>query len=282
MKVKIISDSTCDLSKELLEKYDIATIPLVVNFDDESYYDGVNITVDNFYQLVEEKNQLPKTAAISIPVIEDIIQKYLDEGYDIVYTGIGRSLSRTFENVVMVSQDLDPDRIFPVDSMNLSTGTGLLVLKACKYRDQGLSAKEIAAKLRHDRENVRSQFAIETMEFLHKGGRCSGVAAFAGKVLNIKPVIAVTEGKLHVARKVVGKMKMALNAMLKQIEADLDKLDKDAVFITHSLGYESAAYLKEKLTEMLPGVTIHETVAGCVISSHCGKGTIGILYMVQE
>lgn len=282
MKVKIITDSTCDLGKELLEKLDIEVLPLYVNFSDATYLDGVNIDVYKLYDLVEEKDELPKTAAVAIPTVEEVCQKYLDEGYDIVYTGISKAMSRTFENVYMVAEDLGPDRIYPVDSKNLSTGIGLLLLKACKYRDQGLSAKEIAAKLERDRELVLSQFAIEKMDFLHKGGRCSSVAAFFGTMLKIKPIIAVRDGKMHVQKKPIGKMKMALDAMLNQIEADRNRLDEDHIFVTHSLGFEYAEYLKEKLKEKFPGVDLIETVAGCVISSHCGKGTIGILYMVTE
>ena len=282
MKVKIITDSTCDLGKELIEKLDIEVLPLYVNFTDATYLDGVDIEVNKLYELVEEKNELPKTAAVAIPTVEDVFKKYLDEGYDIVYTGISKAMSRTFENINMVAQNLGPDRVFPVDSKNLSTGIGLLVLKACKYRDQGLSAKEIKANLERDRELVLSQFAIERMDFLHKGGRCSSLAAFLGTVLKIKPIIAVRDGKMHVAKKPIGRMKMALDVMLNQIESDKDRLDPDHIFITHSLAYESAEYIKDKLTLMFPGVDIIETVAGCVISSHCGKGTIGILYMVNE
>ena len=282
MKVKIITDSTCDLSKELIKKYDIEVLPLYVNFEDSTYLDGVDIDVNKLYELVEKKNELPKTAAVAIPTIEDVFKKYLDEGYDIVYTGISKAMSRTFENTYMIAQELDPERIFPVDSKNLSTGIGLLLLKACKYRDQGLSAKEIAANLEKDRELVLSQFAIEKMDFLHKGGRCSSVAAFLGTMLKIKPIIAVRDGKMHVAKKPIGKMKMALDVMLNQIEADKDRLDTDHIFVTHSLAYEYAEYLKEKLLEKFPNVDIIETVAGCVISSHCGKGTIGILYMVKN
>jgi DegV family protein with EDD domain len=282
MKVKIITDSTCDLSKELIEKLDIEVLPLYVNFSDSTYLDGVDIDVNKLYELISEKDELPKTAAVAIPTIEDVFKKYLDEGYDIVYTGISKAMSRTFENAYMMAQELNPERVFPVDSKNLSTGIGLLLLKACKYRDQGLSAREIAINLERDRELVLSQFAIEKMDFLHKGGRCSSVAAFLGTMLKIKPIIAVRDGKMHVAKKPIGKMKMALDVMLSQIADDKDRLDKDHIFVTHSLGYEYAEYLKAKLVEMLPGVDIIETVAGCVISSHCGKGTIGILYMIEN
>lgn len=280
-KVAIITDSTNDLSPEIIKEKDIVVVPLLVNFEDESYEDGKTINVEQLYQKVEEKGMLPKTAAISIGFLIEVFEKYINEGYDIVYTGISRQMSRTFENAYMAAQEVAEDRIFVVDSMNLSTGIGLLLLKACKYRDQGDDAKTIAEKLKVDREKVLSQFCIETMDYLHKGGRCSGVAKLFGTMLKIKPLIAVREGKLHVAGKPRGKMKVGLDVMINQLKEDLPRLDTDCVMVTHSLAYESCDYIVNQLKEIIPDVKVITTVAGCVISSHCGKGTIGILYMVK-
>ena len=193
-----------------------------------------------------------------------------------------KSLSRTFENAYLAAQEVNPDKIHLVDSMNLSTGIGLLLMKAAKYRDQGLSGEEIKSKLENDRLNVKSQFAVETMEYLHKGGRCSGITRFVGSLLKLKPIIQVKDGKMGVGKLPRGKMVIALNTLVKQLEEDLPNLDKDVVVITHSLADESMEYLKEKLTNLLgEEVPVVITQAGCVISSHCGKGTIGILYMVN-
>ena len=281
-KVKIITDSTNDLSKEIIEKLDIHVCPLSVNFSNQSYLDGVEIKVEDLYKKVEELDELPKTSAYPIPMFEDVFQRYIDEGYDIIYMGISKQMSRTFENAYMAAQEVNPERIFIVDSMNLSTGIGLLLLKACKYRDQGLSASEIADKLNIDNKRVLSQFAIEKMDYLHKGGRCSSVAKIFGTLLKIKPIIAVRDGKMHVMKKPLGKMKVALDQMIKQIIADKDRLDTDHIMITHSLAYDYCDYIYTNLKKEFPDIDIICTVAGCVISSPCGKGTIGILYMIKE
>ena len=280
--VKIITDSTNDLSKEIIEKLDIEVIPLSVNFKDASFLDGIDITTEELYKIVAEKKELPKTAAVPIGTFMEVFKKFIDEGYEIVYTGISSFMSRSYENAKMAVDELETDKVHVVDSKNLSTGIGLLLLKACKARDNGLSAKEIASNMIKNTDLVLSQFAIETMEYLHKGGRCSSVAKIFGSILRIKPIIAVRDGKMHVAAKPLGKMQKALDMMIKQIEDDKDRLDLDHILVTHSLAFESRDYILPILKEKFPGVDIIDTVAGCVISSHCGKGTIGILYMVKE
>ena len=191
-------------------------------------------------------------------------------------------MSSSYNNAVLAAREVDPNRIFVVDSKNLSTGIGLLVLKACKDRDNGLSAEEIASNMEKNRELVLSQFAIESMDYLYKGGRCSSLSMIVGSMLRIKPIIQVRDGKMNVQQKPIGKMKRALDKMLEQIINDKDRLDTDHILLTHSPAPESRDYLLPLLKENFPGVDIIETVAGCVISSHCGPGTIGILYMVKE
>lgn len=281
-KVKIISDSTCDLTKEIVEKYDIEIVPLFVTFKEESYRDGVDITTPDVYKKVKEYNELPKTAAITIDALMEVFKKYIDLGYDVVFTGISRAMSRTYENAVLAAKEIDENRIFVVDSKNLSTGIAHIVLKACEYRDKGDSASVIAAKMERDRELVYSQFSIERMDYLHKGGRCTGIARFLGTLLKIKPIIVVRDGKMSVGKKPIGKMKISLDAQINMILADKDRLDKSRIFVTHSIAPESEEYMVKRLKELFPDVEIIVTVAGCVISSHCGPGTIGVLYMVKE
>lgn len=283
-KVKIITDSTSDLGVELAKKYDIEVIPLYVNFGEESYKDGVNITTEELYKLVEQKGELPKTSAIDIVTISETFKKWLDLGYDIVFSGISKQMSRTYENALMAVDELGAkDRIFVVDSMNLSTGIGLTILKACDLRDQGLSAKEIAEKMEEITKMVKAQFGIETMDYLYKGGRCSGVAKVFGTLLKIKPIIFVRDGKMTVGMKPLGKMKVALDKMINMFLEDYKngKVDKDKVFITHSIAFESEKYIRERLEAEVKDMEIISTVAGCVISSHCGRGTIGILYITK-
>lgn len=281
-KVKIIVDSTCDLPKDLVEKYELEIVPLTVNFPDVTYYDGVDINTKMLYDLVSEKKILPKTAAITLGEIHAVFEKYIELGYDIVFTGISSQMSKSYENAVMMSREFPEGRIHVVDSANLSTGISLLVLKACKWREEGKSAEEIALLMRATVPYVRSQFIVDTMEYLHKGGRCSGVARLFGTILKIKPLIAVRDGKMSVAGKPRGKIEHCLDELVKMIEPDLDNIDLDTVFITHSEADSYAEYLIGKLKELLPNANIITTYAGCVISTHCGKGTIGILYLLKQ
>ena len=282
-KVKIITDSTCDMGADLAKKYDVEVLPLYVNFTDESFKDGVNISTEELYKLVEKKNELPKTAAIDIVTLEETFKKWLDQGYDIIFTGISKSMSRTYENAVMAKDELEANNIYIVDSKNLSTGIALTVLKACKYRDEGLSAKEIVDKMLEITDKVKAQFGIETMDYLHKGGRCSSVAKLFGTILKIKPIIFVRDGKMSVGMKPIGKMKVALDKMIDMFLTDYrnGNVDRDKVFITHSIAIESEKYIRERLEAEVKDMEIISTVAGCVISSHCGKGTIGILYITK-
>ncbi len=281
-KIKIITDSTCDLTKELLEKYDITVIPLYVNFKETSFKDGVTIDTSLLYQKVEEYQMLPKTAAITIVDFMTVFSQYIKEDYDIIYTGISKALSSTYNNAVIAANEIDPDRISVIDSMNLSTGIGLNLLRIAKLRDEGKNLAEITEDITNYRLKVKCQFAIPTLDYLYKGGRCSGLTNLVGKVFKIKPIIEVRNGKMSVGPKPRGKMINALNTLLEMIKKDLNNLELENVFITHSLNYEDASYLETELKKFLPSeVKLYNTCAGCVISSHCGKGTIGILYVVK-
>ena len=209
-----------------------------------------------------------------------MFKSYLDEGYEVFYTGIGSKLSSTYANAVLAKEDLDTDKVQVSDSGNLSSGVGLLVLKAAKLAKEGKNAKEIKAEIDALVPNVRSKFVVESLEYLHKGGRCSGVARFIGTLARLKPVIAVTDGKLDVLAKTIGKRK-GLKVMLDDIIANKDNIHKDCVMVTHTYADEDAAYIKETLNTEISDAVVEETTAGCVISSHCGKGTIGILYILK-
>ncbi|MDD4069982.1 MAG: DegV family protein [Candidatus Izemoplasmatales bacterium] len=280
-KVKIITDSTCDLTKELIEKNDIEVVPLFVNFGEESYLDGVNLTVPKMYELVTEKKILPKTAAPSPGSFEKTFKKYLDEGYEIVYMGIGSKFSATLQSANVAKQNLDSEDIYLVDSLNLSSGTGLLILKAIKFRSQGLSGKEIKEKLEEIVPKVRSQFVIDTLEYLYKGGRLNALSALFGSMLRIKPIIKVRDGIMAVGKKGRGSIKKGIDLMLGEVFEDKDNIDSDFMMITHSLADESSTYIKSRLEGEIKVDNLYDTSAGCVISSHCGKGTIGVLYILK-
>jgi DegV family protein with EDD domain len=280
-KVVICSDSTCDLTKEILASIDVQTVPLHVTFQDETYDDGKNLTTIEMYKMVDEKGYLPKTSAVSPGEFILVIEPVVEKGYDIVNLGIGGALSATLQSAKVAIDEFPEGRIHLVDSMNLSSGTGLLVLKAAKLRDQGLSAAEIASELEKIVPKVRSQFAIETLEYLHKGGRCSGTARLFGTMLKLKPIIKVIDGSLHVGKKPIGKITRALDVMIDELILVKDQIDPDFLMVTHSLADEAAKYAIEKLKRLVEVNQVYETHAGCAISTHCGRGTIGILYIMK-
>jgi DegV family protein with EDD domain len=281
-KVLIMTDSTADLSKELREQLNILSIPLYVRFEDEIYLDGVDLTTEELYHKVTEINMIPKTSAVSPGDFISFFSKHLTEGYELVYIGIGAKLSATHQSALLAKDEVSSSRIHIIDSKNLSSGIALLVLKACDLRNQGKSADEIKLEIEALVPNVRSQFAIQTLDYLHKGGRASGTAKLVGTILGIKPIIKVKNGALEIYKKPVGKMSRALDVMLEDYFNEGENLDLDYVMITHSLANKQAIYMSEKIKEKSTPKHIIESKAGCVISSHCGPGTIGLLYIVKS
>lgn len=281
-KVIIASDSTCDISKEIKEQYNIVTVPLHITYGDENYDDGIDIQLEELYDRVEKTNELPKTAATTPKEFQEFFHKYVDNGYDVFYTGISAAMSSTFQSAKIVSEDDGlAGHVFCVDSKNLSTGIALLLLKACKYRDEGYSAEEIAKKVEELVPHIKSQFVVETLEYLHKGGRCSGTTRFFSAVLRIKPMIVVREGKMAVGKKFIGSSKKAISGMVNMFINDVPHIDPEFVFVTHSLAHDKVSYIKDMIKDVKID-HVYDTVAGCVIGSHCGPGTIGILYIMKD
>ena len=282
MKIKLLVDSTCDLPVSFLEDNDIDIIPLIVTFGEEQFYDIKEINTSELYEKIEKTKVMPKTAARSINDFYNTYKAFLDKGYDqIVFLGISSYFSSTIQNAMVASKEFE-GKVFVHDTLNLSTGEGLQVLKAFKWVKEGLSGEEILEKLKELAPRVRSQFAVESLDFLHRGGRCSQTSYYLGSALRMKPIIKVVDGKMIVYRKPIGKMTNALNKLLEIIKEDIDNLDLDTIMITHSRAFESEKYLYNELSKLVPQEKIMVTDAGCVISSHCGKGTIGILYIVNK
>ena len=281
MKVKLLVDSTCDLPLEYLNANNVELIPLLVTFNEDEYLDLVGINTNELYQKVDELKILPKTASRSIGSFMETYDKIFAEGYDqIIYICISSKFSGTIQNARLAAEDYN-GKVLIHDSANLSTGIGLQVIKAVNWVKEGKSGEEVLALLEDLAPRVRAQFAVESLDYLYKGGRCSQTSYFFGKGLKIKPIIKVVDGGMIVYKKPIGKMVNALNKLLEIIKEDVKNLDLEKVMITHSLAEESKNYLYEKLQEIVPEKSIMVTDAGCVISSHCGKGTIGILYIVK-
>ncbi|MGI6392216.1 MAG: DegV family protein [Candidatus Izemoplasmatales bacterium] len=280
-KIKLVTDSTSDLSPELIKKHDIEVVPLHVLFKDRQYRDNVDLNTSEMYELIKQKNQIPTTAAVSVGEFTEVFRKYLDQGYEIIFIGIGKNFSATYQSAYAAKSELESDSIYLVESGNLSSGTGLLVLKAAKFRDEGLSAPQIKKKLDELVPKVRTQFVLDTLEYLYKGGRLNALSKLFGTMLKIKPIIKVRDGSMAVGKKGRGNIRAGIDIMLNEALFEKDAIDEDFLMVTHSLTYENAEYIKKRLKAELKVKNIYETNAGCVISSHCGKGTIGILYIVK-
>jgi len=280
-KIKLISDSTCDLSEKLLKKHDIDIVPLYVNFNEESYRDLVDLNTEKMYELVDKHKILPKTSATSPGDFYSVFKKYLDQGYKIIYFGIGSKFSGTLSSAYTAKGMLETEDIYLIDSQNLSSGTGLLLLKAAKFIASGMAAEEVVAAVENLVPKVRSQFVIDTLDYLYKGGRVSAMSALMGGMLKIHPIIKVRDGAMLVGKKARGSILKGIDFMIEEFLGLIDQIDDEFVMITHSLAHDSCKYIQKELEGKAKIQNLFETDAGCVISSHCGKGTIGILYIMK-
>lgn len=279
--IKIISDSTCDLSRELIEKYNIAILPLHIHLGEEEYQDGLTITPDEIYTWADANNTTPKTSAASMTEIIDMFQPYIDNGDEIICFSISSSMSANYNVMRLAVDEMEAeDKIRIIDSANLSTGIGLQVIEAAIMAEQGKSLDEIVAQIEEYKPRVSASFVVDTLTYLHRGGRCSSVAALAGGVLKLHPKIAVDGGKMDAGKKYRGKIDSVILSYAKDMEEDLRNAKKDRVFITHSgCSDEVIDRVKEYLTSLNHFDEILVTRAGGVVSSHCGPGTLGVLYI---
>lgn len=275
--IQIITDSCVDLSAEIIQQYKVEVIPLQVYLHGKSYLDG-DLTLPELFSLVEEAGELPKTSA---PPVPEFIRRF-ENMEAAVYTGISSKLSATYQNALLAAEQFPQKNFEIIDSLNLSTGIGLLVLLAAELRDRGCSPREIAGQLKQARERVRTSFTIDTLEYLHKGGRCSAMQAIVSSLLHIRPVIAVQpDGTLGVKAKIRGSRKKALDTMLADFRQQADQVDPHRIFVTHTGCHEDAQYLMDEIAKIVPVRELLETVAGATVASHCGPNTIGIIYMVK-
>ncbi|MBQ6697364.1 MAG: DegV family protein [Lachnospiraceae bacterium] len=279
--VKIISDSTCDLSQDLIEKYDISVLPLHIILGEEDYLDGKSITPDEIYKWSDENNTTPKTSAVSIEEAIDAIKPSLDAGMEVVVFTIAGGMSTTNNVFHLAVNELEAEeKVRIIDSANLSTGVGLQVIEAASMAQEGKSLDEIVAAIGAVTPKVRASFVVDTLTYLHRGGRCSGLAALAGGVLKLHPKIVVKDGVMGAEKKYRGKMNSVILNYVKDMEADLLQAKPDRVFITHSgCPQETIDSVKQYLESLHKFDEILVTRAGGVVSSHCGPGTLGVLFI---
>lgn len=279
--VKIISDSTCDLSPELIAKYDIDILPLHILLGEDEYEDGKNITPEQIYSWSDENKTTPKTSAPALTDAIELFKPYIDEGREIVCFSISSSMSTSGNVMRIAAEELEAeDCITVIDSANLSTGIGLLVIEAAIMAQNNHTVEEIVSAIEALKPNVRASFVVDTLTYLYRGGRCNAVSAMAGGVLKLHPKIVVENGAMNASKKYRGKINSAIMTYVKDMEDDLKAERPDRVFITHSgcdrtIVEEVHSYLENLgvFSEIL------ETRAGGVISSHCGPGTLGVLFI---
>ena len=279
--VKIISDSTCDLSKELIERYNIEILPLHILLGEKEYLDRVNITPDEIYAWSDANKTTPKTSAVGMNEAVELFRKYLDQGMELVVFSISEDMSTTANVMRLAAEELDAaERVHVVNSANLSTGIGHLVIEAAELAESGADAQTIVRSIEARKDKVKASFVVDTLVYLHRGGRCGGLAALAGGALKLHPRIDVIDGKMTPGKKYRGKMDHVVMSYVREMEENLKLAEKSRVFVTHS-GCDRAIVEQEK--EYLKSLNhfdeILETRAGGVISSHCGPGTLGVLYM---
>ena len=282
-KVSIITDSTSDLSKELLEKYDITVFPLHIHLGDKEYADGIDITPEEIYQWSEESKETPKTSALSLFDAKEYIKKALEKSEEVICFCISEEMSSCCSVMHMAVGELEAEeRVWVVDSMNLSTGIGLQILEAAELAENGLGAEAIVEKIKAMQPQIRSSFVVDSLTFLHRGGRCSGVAALMGNTLKLHPCIFVLEGKMHAGKKYRGKMDKVLLNYVEDIKQELVTARKEHVFITHSgCDTDLVETIKKEVEALNYFENVHVTQAGGVIASHCGPGTLGVLYVAK-
>ena len=277
MKVRMTADSTCDLSPDLLRKYKVGIVPLSVIIDGQVFHDGVDVTPRDIFR-ASDAGKAVRTAAVNTYEYKEFFNEQLKNADQLVHVCISSEFSTCYADACEASKDMD--NVFVVDSRNLSTGSGLLVLEGAEMAEQGVDGAEIARILRERTALVDASFTVRTVDYLRRGGRCSGMEALGAKLLHIRPSIIVTDGKMHPGEKYRGRVEHYLKHYIEDRLADDSSIDFKRVFVTHSPSEEGmVSYAIEKIKSYGLFREVLETTAGCTICCHCGPDTLGILFM---
>lgn len=277
--IAITSDSTCDLSVQQIRENEIGIMPLSVMLGDKSFRDGIDIVPADIFRFFEETGELPKTAAPSVKEYEDFFRPYVEAGETLIHFNISSKASGS-NGFAQAAAKSFGGKVIVVDSHALSTGQGLLVMKACDLRKEGKSAEEIAETVNSLRDKVNTSFIPDTLLYLYKGGRCSTLSYYGAKVLSIHPMIAMKEGQLYPKKKYIGKMSRCLKNYVHDLAEEYPQYDRTRCFITHSnADAELVESAKQLVKDLFSFDEVTETVAGSVITGHCGRNTIGVLFI---
>lgn len=279
--IRIISDSTCDLPRELLDRYQITIIPLHILLGEEEFEDGIGITPDEIYAWSDIHDETPKTSAPSIDSAVRIMKPFIEQGDELICFCISESMSTSGNIMRLAADELDAeDRVTVINSENLCTGIGLLAIEAAIMAGEGFTVSQIRDRIEQLKPLIRTSFVVDTMTYLRRGGRCSSVVALAGSALKLHPEIIVADGAMHVGKKYRGKMNKVIEKYVKDQEEELLKARKDRIFLAHSGCSEEVLFgVRKYLEDMGVFDEILLARAGGVISSHCGPGTLGLLFI---
>lgn len=277
--IRIITDSCSDLSLDLLKQFDISLVHLGVFIDEKIYRDGIDLSTEELFRLVDQTKKLPKTSA---PSVTEFVEEFQRKPGDILCITIGSKISATYQNACIAAQSITDRKVVILDSANLSTGIGLLVCRAAELRDEGKDLEQIKSEIEALIPKVRTAFIIDTLDYLYMGGRCSTMENVVGSLLKIRPVIEVRQdGTLGVREKIRGSRKKSLDALLTSLSSIADSIDPSRIFITHASCDEESVVLAEDLKKSIAVKELHITRAGATVSSHCGPGTVGIIYALK-
>ena len=278
MNIKITSDSTCDLSKELLEQHNITIVPLTVIKDDKAYTDGITITTDEIFAHVAAGGNLCSTTAVSVGEYQEWFAKFADSYDAVVHINISSEFSSSYQNACLAAEEFS--NVIAIDSRNLSTGQGLVVLKACELVKTASSLEEIKEMLVDFTSKVEASFLLDRLDYMVKGGRCSAVVALGANLLNLKPCIEVKNGKMAVVKKYRGNYAKCLATYVKDRLVNRDDLDRKTLFVTRTpVSDDCLQAVKTAVDSFAEFENIYWTMAGCTISCHCGPGTLGVLFV---
>lgn len=277
MKIAITSDSVCDLSQEQIIQNNIKIMPLIINLGDNSYSDGIDINSQMIFDYFAKTKQLPKTSAINEFQYDEFFEESLKSYDGIVHFTISSKISSCYDSAIKSAKK--HKNVFVIDSQNLSTGVGLLVLYACVLRDKGEKIENIVSKIEERKPFVQASFVVERLDYLYKGGRCSAIQLLGANLLKIRPSILVKNGKMDVHKKYRGKMKDVVVDYIKDTLKEFNNYDDSVCFITYSSATdEMLENAKKAVKELTTFKNVYITTAGATITSHCGENTLGILY----
>lgn len=278
MKLIISSDSTCDLSKEYIKEHNIGILPLVVVKDGESYKDGIEITPEVIFEHVNAGGALCSTSAGNVNDYMELFEGYKKDYDAVIHISLGSGFSSSHQNACIAAEEFE--NVYVVDSMNLSTGHGLVVVEAVKMAEKGMQPKEIYDALNELTPRIEASFVLDRLDYMVKGGRCSAVAALGASLLQLKPCIEVVDGKMGVCKKYRGSYEKALGNYVKDRLMDRNDIDMERIFVTHTeTPKEVVESVIANVKEYKNFDVLEETVAGCTISCHCGPNTLGVLFI---